>query len=240
MAPPRTDFIVNPGSGDVRSVDFDLFPESFASVLVYWGEGGFFVVSRVPPRASGPPAHRHDVDQVFITLRGRLEVQIGAGSHVLVPGRAAHIPAGTPHRHRNDTDEEEVHLELILPGVIPGRPVLELVGDTEAWEGSGFVSEVRAGPQLSGQASGDLVAEGQGAFVAHIADTNEFALSSPYSSAFAFVVDGDVEVLNPARPSLLATTHDFVLMRPTITLRARASSRVVIAELGILAAAKAA
>jgi quercetin dioxygenase-like cupin family protein len=118
-------FVLNQEEGPVRRVNFDLYPATdFASNLVHFSEDHFFIVSRVPAHASGPPAHWHDVDQFFYCVSGQLELQVGEEHLTLVPGSLAVIPAGTPHAHRNEGDVDEIHLELIIPGVIPMRPVM--------------------------------------------------------------------------------------------------------------------
>lgn len=134
-------FLVNLERGIVRKVHYELFPpDRFRSLMVGFSEDVYSIVSRVPPRGSGPPAHWHDVDQLFFCLTGQLELTIGEQTHELRPGTLAVIPAGTNHVHRNPGDTEEVHLELIVPGIIPTRPVVHLVDDPpETWTGRGQI-----------------------------------------------------------------------------------------------------
>jgi mannose-6-phosphate isomerase-like protein (cupin superfamily) len=73
-------------------------------------------------------------------VTGELELTLGDQTHRLRPGTLAIIPAGTNHAHRNLGDVEEIHLELIVPGVIPLRPVVHLVEEApDTWTGRGTV-----------------------------------------------------------------------------------------------------
>ena len=58
------------------------------------------------PANSGPPAHTHRWEEVYLVLAGELQVTIGDGEpRVLSAGDIAHVPAGTQHAYRNITDD---------------------------------------------------------------------------------------------------------------------------------------
>ena len=50
--------------------------------------------------ASGPPPHRHDWDESFFVVRGKVEVNCEGNSTVCGPGTLVHLPAGTLHGYR--------------------------------------------------------------------------------------------------------------------------------------------
>lgn len=129
-------------TGAMRPLDLALYPEDlFCSQNLYFGERTTIMVSRDPARMRGPQAHYHDVeDQFFITLRGELEIDLGAEGHTMRPGSLAHMPAGTPHRHRNDGDVDELHLEILVPGFSALKaPGIVAVDEDSEWEAGGRV-----------------------------------------------------------------------------------------------------
>lgn len=118
-------FAVNPHRGPVRLVEPSLFsPNEFTSQLMYSSERVWVLASRVPARGAGPRRHTHPVDQWFYSLKGRLNVDIGGEQHTMYPGSVAFFPAGTPHYNWNETDQEEIHLEVMMPGIPPTAPIM--------------------------------------------------------------------------------------------------------------------
>jgi mannose-6-phosphate isomerase-like protein (cupin superfamily) len=108
----------------VRSVDDSVFPkDAFHSHFMASLESCIAILSRVPPRLTGPALHVHPADQLYYVLRGRLKVQLGDTEVIGQPDDLIFIPAGVPHRNINEWDEEEVHFELIAPAPRSGRPL---------------------------------------------------------------------------------------------------------------------
>jgi mannose-6-phosphate isomerase-like protein (cupin superfamily) len=66
------------------------------------------------PPGRGPSLHRHDYDEVFITLEGEPTVIAGEEERVVGPGDIAIVPAGVPHRFVNSGDgplrQIDIHL----------------------------------------------------------------------------------------------------------------------------------
>lgn len=144
--PEGRSFVLNLEQGPIRPVHLDLLAQDrFGSLLVHFSEEALVVISRVPPRSSGPRPHWHDVDQLFCCVSGALDLRLGAEDVILTPGTMAVIPAGTRHSHRNTGDVAEIHLELIVPGIIPGRPVIHVAEADERWTEHGQVLRPGAG-----------------------------------------------------------------------------------------------
>jgi quercetin dioxygenase-like cupin family protein len=140
---PEAHWLTTDLTGFVRKVDYSLFPvERFKSEVLYWGERGFVIASRVPPHSPGPISHTHTVDQMFFCYRGELELTLGDKVYNLKPGSLAMITAGVPHKHRNPAGTDEVHLELLVPGILPGLPIIEVVSDDEPWGPGGYVAHI--------------------------------------------------------------------------------------------------
>ena len=70
------------------------------------------------PHASGPPLHIHpSSEETFEVLSGRLNVRAGAGVRDIGPGEKAVVPAGTPHKFWNETDEKARFSAQLLPAL---------------------------------------------------------------------------------------------------------------------------
>jgi mannose-6-phosphate isomerase-like protein (cupin superfamily) len=90
-------------------------PESATVLAGFLGNGGH------------PPLHTHDVDLFFVVLEGNATVRLGYGSHQAKAGEVIYIPAGLPHGSDNQSGAAERHLEILIPGIRPGRPYLRPV-----------------------------------------------------------------------------------------------------------------
>jgi mannose-6-phosphate isomerase-like protein (cupin superfamily) len=66
------------------------------------------------PPGRGPSLHKHEYDEVFITLEGEATVTAGEEERVVGPGDIAIVPAGVPHRFVNSGDgplrQIDIHL----------------------------------------------------------------------------------------------------------------------------------
>ncbi len=65
--------------------------------------------------AAHPLAHVHSVDQVTIVLSGRVEFRVDDVVHLLGPGQAVHVPAGSRHAMRSADPGHAEMLHLFLP-----------------------------------------------------------------------------------------------------------------------------
>ena len=70
------------------------------------GAGAFGVVEDRAPRGSGTPLHRHDADdEAFYVLEGEMTFYLGDETPFAAsPGSFVHIPSGTVHAFRVDSD----------------------------------------------------------------------------------------------------------------------------------------
>jgi quercetin dioxygenase-like cupin family protein len=64
----------------------------------------------------GSPLHTVRQDKILLVTRGQVWLELGSEQHRLEAGRAATIPAGTPHRFYNEQAEEACLLMWITPG----------------------------------------------------------------------------------------------------------------------------
>ena len=105
---------VDSGYPDYRVV-MAASPESATVLGCFLGDGG------------RPPLHIHDHDLFFIVLAGSATVRLGHDEHEAKAGQLIYIPAGLPHGSDNKSGAAEHHLEIQVPGVRPGAPVLRPV-----------------------------------------------------------------------------------------------------------------
>lgn len=128
----------------VRRVDWDLaqveLPGGYRGQYLYQGESCFIIATKVPPGAGGPPRHVHPSDQSYYVLEGTIDLALGADAVQVPAGSAVFIPAGLPHQNWNRGDVDEVHLEVIAPGVVPVQPVAVASDEVEAPGLAGYVT----------------------------------------------------------------------------------------------------
>ncbi|HEU4922039.1 MAG TPA: cupin domain-containing protein [Burkholderiales bacterium] len=61
---------------------------------------GYEITLQSGDEGVGPPPHRHDWDESFFVLRGRVELSIDGKANLYGPGTLVHLPAGTVHGYR--------------------------------------------------------------------------------------------------------------------------------------------
>jgi quercetin dioxygenase-like cupin family protein len=58
------------------------------------------------PANAGPPLHTHAWEEIYVVLKGEIEVTVAGATKRLGPGGFAHVPANTPHGYRNVTEAQ--------------------------------------------------------------------------------------------------------------------------------------
>jgi len=99
-------------------------------------ESAYVIGSWIDAGGCGPDLHYHKVDQAYYLVRGESNVQVGDEIHRITPGTFVHIPAGTAHRNWNDSDQQEFHIEIIVPAPAPAVPIALFVDSPENAPGS--------------------------------------------------------------------------------------------------------
>lgn len=217
--PEGRSFVLNLEHGPIRTVHLDLLPQDrFGSLLVHFSEEALVVVSRVPPRGSGPRPHWHDVDQLFCCISGALDLRLGEDDVMLTPGTMAVIPAGTRHSHRNTGDLPEIHLELIVPGIVPGRPVIHVAEPDEAWTERGRVIPPRAdaAPGAGVLWLAESAPESDARWLCALLDVNpadDVVLPGVATAQRWYVLEGEVQVKGPTLSAATAD-HSVIALPP--------------------------
>jgi quercetin dioxygenase-like cupin family protein len=65
--------------------------------------GRFTLIDMYVPPGGGPPPHRHDYEETFIILDGRLELTFRGVSQVAEAGTTVSVPANAPHQFHNSS-----------------------------------------------------------------------------------------------------------------------------------------
>lgn len=73
------------------------------------------IESTMPPRAPGPPLHKHDFHEAFYVLDGELTIQVDDELHVARRGQVAVAPSGIPHTLANNGEAPARFLIICSP-----------------------------------------------------------------------------------------------------------------------------
>lgn len=80
--------------------------------------GRFALIDMYVPPGGGPPLHRHDYEETFIVLDGRLELTFRGTIQSADAGTTINVPANAPHRFHNSSDAPARLLCITAP---PGQ-----------------------------------------------------------------------------------------------------------------------
>jgi mannose-6-phosphate isomerase-like protein (cupin superfamily) len=124
------------GEDPSRTIAYDRNPGYRSSILADRASGfpsGHLRLDRLDPGSSGPGLHVHRFDQFYFGLEGELSVEVAGEQHTVGRHELAILPAGVPHRQRNEGASEVTWLTMNLPEPEPGvrwdAPVDAFSGD---------------------------------------------------------------------------------------------------------------
>jgi quercetin dioxygenase-like cupin family protein len=64
-------------------------------------DGRYCLIDMLVPDGGGPPAHRHDFEEMFTLLDGELEFTFRGNTQRVVAPATVNIPANAPHQFKN-------------------------------------------------------------------------------------------------------------------------------------------
>ena len=89
--------------------------------------GRYTLIDMHVPPGGGPPAHRHDFEEMFSVLDGEIEVTFRGATRTARAGETINVPANAPHRFRNTSGQPARLLCLCTP---PGQELFfAAIGD---------------------------------------------------------------------------------------------------------------
>ncbi|MBV8955781.1 MAG: cupin domain-containing protein [Solirubrobacterales bacterium] len=75
----------------------------------------YAVIDMLIPAGGGPPPHRHDFEEMFHVLEGRVEVTLRGQKSTAEQGATVNIPANVPHHFKNSSDQPIRLLCMVSP-----------------------------------------------------------------------------------------------------------------------------
>jgi quercetin dioxygenase-like cupin family protein len=97
--------------------------------------GRYCLVDMLVPARGGPPAHRHDFEEMFTLLEGELEFTFRGKTDTVHAGSTVNVPANAPHAFKNVSDATARMLCMCTPA-----------GQDEFFLEVGFPVEARTSP----------------------------------------------------------------------------------------------
>ena len=77
--------------------------------------GKYTLIDMHVPPGGGPPAHRHDFEEMFTVLDGEVQVTFRGETTIARAGQTINVPANAPHVFRNGSDRPARLLCLCSP-----------------------------------------------------------------------------------------------------------------------------
>jgi quercetin dioxygenase-like cupin family protein len=116
------------------------------------------IESTMPPRAPGPPLHKHDFQEAFYVLEGELTIQVGDELHVARQGELAIAPRGVPHTLANQADAPARFLIICTPAgferQLARRAAVQAGTDPPDWALQPIPDVTHVGPRIGERCEG--------------------------------------------------------------------------------------
>ena len=77
--------------------------------------GRYCLIDMLVPPGGGPPAHRHDFEEMFTILDGEIELTFRGATHQASAGATVNIPANAPHSFKNKSNKPARLLCMCAP-----------------------------------------------------------------------------------------------------------------------------
>lgn len=77
--------------------------------------GRFTLIDMYVPPGGGPPLHRHDFEETFTVVEGRLDISFRGTARSVTAGSTIHVPANAPHHFRNSAGQPARLLCICAP-----------------------------------------------------------------------------------------------------------------------------
>lgn len=77
--------------------------------------GRYCLIEMLVPDGGGPPAHRHDFEEMFSLLEGELEFTFRGQSRTVQAGSTVNVPANAPHSFKNTSGKTARMLCMCTP-----------------------------------------------------------------------------------------------------------------------------
>ncbi|GAB3555831.1 nitroreductase/quinone reductase family protein [Spelaeicoccus albus] len=78
-------------------------------------DGRYALIDMHVPPGGGPPPHRHDFEEMFFVLEGRIDVTFRGETTTISAGEVVNIPARSPHFFHNSSQADARMLCMVSP-----------------------------------------------------------------------------------------------------------------------------
>ncbi|HEX4266566.1 MAG TPA: cupin domain-containing protein [Steroidobacteraceae bacterium] len=143
-------FHLNDDRGPLRHVDLSPLEASVSSEILAGPANGldsaFVVYTRMAAGAPPMGLYTLPVEQTYLVLSGRLNVQIGTDRFVVAPDSLVLIPPGVPHQAWNAGTQPEADFEVVAPA--PSRDLVSMMKPAPARAVANAAQYVHVPPPL--------------------------------------------------------------------------------------------
>ena len=123
-------FVVPPEN---RSRALDVVGEKITVLASKDDTHGYELFFHDGKKSTGPPPHSHDWDESFFVIRGNIQFGFDGCEMVATPGTLVHLPAGTEHWFKFESDEGQM---LSVTGVGSAAAAFFTQVDADVSDGS--------------------------------------------------------------------------------------------------------
>lgn len=112
--PRRTLTVVDANSPEIPHVS--IAGDTYTILVTGQDTGGrYCLIDMHVPQCGGPPAHRHDFEEMFTLLEGEIEFSFRGETITTRAGTTVNIPANAPHSFKNTSGQAARMLCLCAP-----------------------------------------------------------------------------------------------------------------------------
>jgi mannose-6-phosphate isomerase-like protein (cupin superfamily) len=143
-------FHLSEARGPVRPVDLSPLTLEVSSEILAGPANGlysaFVIYTRMAAGARKKGLFTLPVDQTYLVLSGKLNIQLGTDEFVAAPDTLVLVPAGVPHRAWNASAEPEADLEVVTPA--PFRDLASVMKEAKPVKIDNAAQYIRVAPPL--------------------------------------------------------------------------------------------
>jgi mannose-6-phosphate isomerase-like protein (cupin superfamily) len=143
-------FYLSKERGPIRQVDLSPLTQELSSEILAGPANGldsaFIVYTRMAAGARKRGLYTLPVDQTYLVLAGKLNVQLGTDEFVAEPDTLVLVPAGVPHQAWNAGSSPEADLEVVTPA--PARDLVSMMKEAKPQKVEGAAQFIRVAPPL--------------------------------------------------------------------------------------------
>ena len=143
-------FHLSEARGPIRQPDLSLLTQDASSEILAGPANGldsaFIIYTRMAAGARKKGLFTLPVDETYLVLSGKLNIQLGTDEFVVEPDTLVLVPAGVPHQAWNAGAEPEADFEVVTPA--PSRDLVPMMKEAKPRKIDNAAQYVRVAPPL--------------------------------------------------------------------------------------------